>query len=116
MVRPLGFTMDDRFRFVRIDLQRELVALVVAMGLKYRIEDGYLCTTEQDELVVEDLRSAVRTSVFEDWHLWRGGVAKDPALYHRYVAYMTEHGIEFVEEDDNGSQWFLSSRKSDPYE
>ncbi len=67
-------------------------------------------------MVVEDLRSAVRTSVFEEWHLWRGGSAREPALYYRYLAYMAEHGIAFIEENDNGSRWFLLSRQSNPYE
>jgi hypothetical protein len=107
--------MDDRFRFLRIDLQEKLIALVVALGLNHRIENGYLCTSEIDELVVEDLRSAVRTSVFEEWHLWRGGSAKNSALYHCYIAYMNNQAIDFVEEDDNGARWFLLSRKSDPY-
>src|SRR5438067_272615 len=108
--------MDDRFRFLRDDLQQKLIALVAAMGLSYRIEDEYLCTAEKDQYVVEDLRSAVRTSVFEEWHLWRGGSAKEPSLYDRYRAYMAEHGISYVEEDDNGSRWFLLARESNPYE
>jgi hypothetical protein len=108
--------MDDWFRFLRDDLQQKLVALVAAMGLEYRIEDGCLCTSERDKYVVEDLRSAVRTSVFDDWHLWRGGAAKDPSLYDRYRAYMAEHGIRYVEEDDNGSRWFLLGKQDDPYE
>jgi hypothetical protein len=107
--------MDDKFCFLRDDLQQKLVALVAAMGLQYRIEDGFLCTSEKDQLVVEDIRSAVRTSVFDEWHLWRGGAGKDPALYQRYRAYMTEHSIQFVEENDNGSRWFLLSRQDDPY-
>lgn len=67
------------------------------MGLVYRIEADYLCTAKHDEMVVEDLRSAVRSSVFEEWHLWRAGSARELALYHRYLAYMAEHGIAFIE-------------------
>jgi hypothetical protein len=106
--------LNDRFRFFRDDLQQKLIALVRAMGLEYFIEDSHLCTKESDELVVEDLRSAVRTSVFPEWHCWRGGAGKDPGLYDRYRTYMVEHGIEFVEEDDNGRRSFLLSMRTDP--
>ena len=108
--------MEDRFRFLRTDLQKKLIALVVAMGLRCRIENGYLCTAEADELVVEDLRSAIRTSVFEEWHLWRGGAATNPALYDRNIEYMKTNKIAFDEEDDNGVRWFLLSKRSNPYE
>jgi len=107
--------MTDRFRFLRDDLQRRLLRLVAAMELEHREVDGYLCTRERDQYIVEDLRSAVRSSVFDDWHLWRGGAAKAPALHEQYRAYMEAHQIPYVEEDDNGSRWFLLSRSSDPY-
>jgi len=107
--------MGDRFRFRRDDLQKKLVALVAAMGLEYRIESGFLCTHDRDQYIVEDLRSAVRTSVFDDWHLWRGGVAKDQRLYARYQSYMVKHDIPYVEEEDNGAKWFLLRKQDDPY-
>jgi hypothetical protein len=107
--------MNDCFQFLRADLQQKLIALVVAMGLEYWIEDGRLCTHERDRFVVEDLRSAIRTSVFEDWHLFRGTSAKNPVLYNRYRAYIIERGIPFVEEEDNGSRWFLLRKVDDPY-
>ena len=86
------------------------------MGLEYRIEGARLCTQERDELVVEDLRSAVRTSVFEEWHLWRGTPAREPGLYERYRSYMVAHGIPYVEEEDNGARWFLLRKQDSPYE
>jgi hypothetical protein len=53
--------------------------------------------------------------VFDDWHLWRGGAAKDPSLYDRYRSYMAQHGISYVEEEENDSRWFLLPRQQNPY-
>jgi len=108
--------MGDRFRFLRDDLQQKLIALVAAIGLDYWIEDALLCTLEKDDRVVEDLRSAVRSSVFDDWHLWRGTAAKNLSLYERYRSYMAEHSIPYVEEEDNGARWFLLRKQDNPYE
>jgi len=107
--------VNDRFRFLRDDLQQKLLDLVIAMNLDHQIEDGLLCTREKDEMTVEDLRSAVRSTLFDDWHLWRGTAAKNPQMYGQYCAYMNEHDIRYVEEQDNGSRWFQLSKDDDPY-
>src|SRR5690349_5854789 len=86
------------------------------MGLEHRVEGGFLWTRDEDWFVVEDLRSAVRSSVFDEWHLWRGSGGTDPSLYERYRAYMAEHGIPYAEEEDNGARWFILRRQDDAYQ
>ena len=107
--------MPERMRFHDDAMQQKLVAATAALGIEHWVEDGYLCIHERDDEVVSCLREAVRCTLFPDWHQWRGGAAKDPALYERYREYMAEHGVRYVEEEEYGGRWFLLSKSDDPY-
>jgi hypothetical protein len=96
-------------------MQRKLIAATAALGIEHWVEDGYLCTHEHDDDAVSCLRDAVRCTRFSAWHQWRGGAAKDPSLYERYRRYMAEHGVRYVEVEEDGARCFLLSQDDDPY-
>ena len=106
--------LNDAFCFLDRDLQGKLVKLVRAMGLDYEVEDGHVRTRDEDWSVVEDLRSAVRSSVFEEWQLWRGNAGLDAETRGKYRAYMDERAIPYFEEEENGTHWFIFHAREDP--
>lgn len=106
--------LNDAFRFLHRDLQDKLIRLVRAMGLDYEVEDGHVRTRDDDWAVVEDLRSAVRSSVFTEWQTWRGQAGLDSETRARYRTYMEENGIRYLEEEENGTHWFVLSQQQDP--
>jgi|GEM_PF-2726217 hypothetical protein len=108
--------LNDVFRFLDSELQGRLVKLVRAMGLDYEVEDGHVRTRDEDWSVVEDLRAAVRSSVFDEWQVWRGRDGLGAETRARYRAYMKEHEIRYFEEEENGTHWFVFRAAEDPYQ
>jgi hypothetical protein len=106
--------LNDAFRFLHRDLQDKLIRLVRAMGLDYEVEDGHVRTRDDDWAVVEDLRCAVRSSVFSEWQTWRGQAGLDSETRARYRVFMEEKGIRYLEEEENGTHWFVLSLQEDP--
>ena len=100
-----------RFKFIRSDMQQKLEGLLQVMGVVHSVDqDGFVVTDEADALLLDDLASAVRTSVFPSWCTFCTTTDEgmiDAELRQESIKYLNENGIGFAEEIDDEHHWFL---------
>ena len=104
--------LANSFKFVDADLNRKLIKRLKSSGIKHVVDkEGVIHYAPRDEQVVEnDLISAVRDGLFPSWQI----VSCPDDWTENYRAYMTAHGIPFVEELIDGQLCFLIPRRYRP--
>lgn len=100
------------FRFLDECLNRQLIAAFGKSEIKHAVaKDGTIRYSPADEHAGEDLICSVRAGVFPSWQI----LTCPPDWIAVYREYMNDHAIRFHEEIDDGTLWFLLSRRLRPH-
>jgi hypothetical protein len=101
------------FRFAADGYNRRLIGLLKQKKIRHSVDEtGVIYYASEDEDYVEnDLIAAIRNSIFSSWQV----LSCPKEWVKRYRFYMSQHGISFEEEWDNGQVCFLLPRKYRPH-
>jgi len=101
------------FKFVDESLNQQLLTLLKKGKIQHDVDkQGLIFYSPEDEEVVEnDLISAIRDKVFPSWQV----VTCPREWITQYKNYMIRNKIPFQEELSNGELWFLLPRKYRPH-
>jgi hypothetical protein len=97
--------MPCSFKFLRNDLQQQLLRLFRASGIKHVIDQNAIVhySSEDEDVVENHLIKSIRDKIYPSWQVL--SVPQDWAT--RYRNYMKSHQISFEEELVNGDGCFL---------
>lgn len=101
------------FRFSDDVYNRRLIDLLKKRQIRHSVDkQGIIHYAPEDEECVEnDLIASIRTRIFSSWQV----LSCPQEWLERYRFYMTQHGISFEEEWDDGQVCFLLPQKYRPH-
>ena len=100
----------SRFKFINTEQHEQIKKICEFLNVKYEVDsDGYIVVNNENHFILEDLQNLVRTLKFPlhswDIHL----LGEDKECDDRFINYLKNENIEYIEEFDEGMRWITIS-------